>query len=132
MEVTSNSAYPELFCDEEVPEMNIDVDEATQAVPDHDTPEQSRLDPESQMESVENEISDSPDATSEETDENPGPSKSTPIRKRRRRTYVSNFLTGKARLVLSCKHIPIDHSPLPPQHPSLPSTTPSPAPTHTH
>ncbi len=98
MEATSSSNSPELFCEEAFSGMQ-GVDETTQAVPA--TPQQPGNGSESPMVS-DDDVSCSSESMSEvaaEEDEEPVPSKATPVRKRRRRSYVSNFLSGKARLV---------------------------------
>lgn len=92
-EATSGSTSPELFCEEA-------LDETTQAVPA--TPQQPGTDSESPMEadSSDDGVAGSSESMNEVAAQEPGPSISTPVRKRRRRSYVTNFLTGKARLVL--------------------------------
>ncbi len=87
MEVTSSSNSPELFCEEAFSGMQ-GVDETTQAVPT--TPQQPGSGSESPM------VSDDDVSCSSESMR---PSIATPVRKRRRRSYVSNFLSGKAILV---------------------------------
>jgi len=95
MEATSSSASPKLFCEEALSGLE-DVDETTQAVPG--TPQQSGTDSDSSMLPDDGSL----ESVNEVAAEEPGPSKVTPVCNCRRRSYVSNFLTGKARLVVVC------------------------------